>query len=805
MPSALQTQITAKSGLLAYWPLEAGSGTDVSGNGHTMSMNVNLGTNGPILAAGGSASTVFSNAYQGTVSSLTSPAAPFTVMGFMNITTFPSYYPTILGYSGNTNSMSVPANKRFSVSFGGTGQIAREAIQPSTTYMFAYTYDGSQLHMYINGRWSRSQLISGTTFTTPSTFFVGANSGTSSGTFNVGHVAVFTRALGSAELFSLFQTAVSGVQTLPTFTDVFTLVNDGLTASNIVNTAAGWPSNNQGYGLSGTAVRPGLVDSISGNAVIAAKPSSILLPCAGSLCGGFIRANEQQIVLSDGRSIHVACAQLDHPGISQPIITSLSSPTQPQYFQMAGRLLRDQLVQRTIKTAGQGNAYTEKGHYLSICEQDNTGSAFHPATVTDYDLAGNGIGDELQFGDSAAAAAMLHRYYKLPKNSWTRTYAESVVDTTLDIFLSPNGYFDSGAGDDFFVSTAMEVLMLLAPWMDSAKVNKWVNQFILIGNHWTGFTTGPSQNTFYISNSNRMLDCVMAMYMLYLITGNARWLRIYEMQYQIFFGGMPAIAGVATPPAAGTYTTIPSPTVVGDWNNAGGTTHVSYNGGYYGFTQVQAPTTTDCSDGIGFLGEADSEAPGFDQNYTTVQMSHVLRLMAWTNYDPRWVGLGNMLFNALWPYIDTVGNQITWQAGNSAGTAAGTATNDPAWSLNTELGARQYPQAYSPFSDATMFVLYYRNLRSSYPSVSPSVIAPYAQYNASYTYGGAASPATQYNSYGAITSAQLKGLWTSIETYYTSLFQNSNPSNAEWRDLGRFMPNFLRYDPNHPMPKSLGQ
>lgn len=613
--------------------------------------------------------------------------------------------------------------------------------------------------------------------------------------------------LSSAQLFSLFQTAVSGVQTLPTFTDVFTLVNDGIASVNTVNTSGGWPSNNQGYPLNSPATRPGLITSISGHPVIQAHPSNTLMPCAGALCGGFIRANEQQVVLANGSTMHVACAQLDHPGVAQPVISSISSPTQAQYHQMAGRLLRDQLAERTIKTAGQGTtSHAEKGHYLSIAEQDNTGSTFHPATVADYDGTGGGIGDEMDYGDSALSAAMLHRYYQLPKNSWTRTYAESVIDTTFDLFLNPNGYFDDGGNDDFFVSNAMQTLLLLAPWMDQAKINTWVNNFITIGNHWTGFTTGPAELlAFYDSNSNRLLDTVLGMYLLYVITGNARWKRVYEMQYQIFFGGMPAISGIATPPAAGTYTTIPAPTVGGDWTGVGGTTNVAIGGGYYGFTLVQAPTAADGSDGIGFLGESDGYAPGFDQNYTQVQSAHIAALMAWTNYDPRWVAMSNMLFNATWPYLDTTGNQILWQTGNAGNQTAGTATSDPAWSLNSQLGARQYPQAYATYVDPTMFILNARNLRSSYPSVSPSVMNPYPTYSASHVYNGAGGSATQYNSsYGSITAAQLKSYWAAVESYWAGLMNATTTSNAEWRDLGRIMSVYLMHDPNCPMPTVLG-
>jgi hypothetical protein len=88
----------------------------------------------------------------------------------------------------------------------------------------------------------------------------------------------------------------------------------------------------------------------------------------------------------------------------------------------------------------------------------------------------------------------------------------------------------------------------------------------------------------------------------------------------------------------------------------------------FGLFYTKQPTKADGSDGAAYFAESGGGTPGFDADYTQLQLDQVVRLYDLTN-DPRAVRLINLLFNQEWPRVNTAD-----------------------WTLDTSLGTR-HPEA----------------------------------------------------------------------------------------------------------------
>lgn len=83
----------------------------------------------------------------------------------------------------------------------------------------------------------------------------------------------------------------------------------------------------------------------------------------------------------------------------------------------------------------------------------------------------------------------------------------------------------------------------------------------------------------------------------------------------------------------------------------------------FGLIITKQPTAADGSNGAGYFAESGGGAPGFDANYTQLQLDQLTRLYL-VNRSPEVLRLMNLLANQLLPRIDTT----TWMLDTSGGT-----------------------------------------------------------------------------------------------------------------------------------------
>lgn len=842
MPSAFETRVKQFTGLQYYWTMEAGA-TAAAAGGIPLSYSGGFSANGASLvkqtAASPPASVVFTGG-SATTGSLTVPTSAWSVFGWFGMGAAPTAASTLFGLNNNA-AISLATNSRISTP-ANLSERPPEILQNGKVYFLAATFSGSEITMYINGRWARATLYSGS-YVTPTTFSINAN-GLSC---RAGHVGVFNRALSSGELYELFLLGYTG--TPPVFTDIYDKVQDGIKATAVIDTARGFvggnTTNGLGWALTSTSPRPSLPKAINGNSSVVAHPDQILGRCASPICGGAIRANEAHIKLADGTSrvIHVACQAIDGVG-AQPDIKNIASPTTAQYIRAQTRLIRDGLASKTIKTTGDGVGQGEKGYYLSVNERDHTSGTAATAPqghFADYTSSAHGNQWWHFYSESVVSAATLQAYYDLPKNSYTSRYVQAVMDFLFAELQRTDKSLVRGDLDDFTWPCLGMAIKLMQPYVDSGKYAYWKTCFTdlskqMIGEIAVAPGDSPAANrgsAFYNINGNRDLLKMLGLRMAYLVTGDAKWQRAFEMSYRTTVGaGMPAVGAFAAGPTRGSILTVPAPlssgvagAQAGDWPSGGGTNqwnaqidattgakffdlgHTNTEGKPgvpYGFYVQTTPTVTDGSNGAGYLAESHNltTTPGGDANYSLYQLEILNCMLPWVNYDARFVSMANMILNFMWPYIDFTGGQITtWRIDTFDSSNPPVKTHsagDPlapqyqaskAWDVDSIGGTRSYGYPYQQMKSSIIHTVIRRGLRSTPPTGAPPTLP---------------GRSTPYSSNYTLTAAMGRTAWTTFETSQVALLGATNPEPGNWRLMGTWHPSYLLNDPTFTCPITPG-
>jgi hypothetical protein len=688
--SAFSTAVLALGeSVLAYWPLEAGSGADSGPNANKEALTiVGSPAEGLPIVVGGGNSVVFDGVNVGA-----SAAVPASGAGSqLNLTTAFSFFgwvaPSVLPQPSNVTLFGREGNQ-WNIGMGktlgtplwnltGTGiinlQTSDENLTPCVQaggkwtgpwpYFLCMTWDGVEFVTYINGRFSR-QAIASPTFAKETKQFVLSPTGARF-QGNMGHVGVINGALPAGVVRSLFQAGYLGVP--PAFNDVFSLTADGIPALASIT-----PRN-----LS-TATVPGYpVVPIIGAAVQqSSKKAPIVGYCAG--CGGAVRSNEHYVTRTftpgGSQPIHRTCYRVRGMNSPQPTAPS----TMAEIIKSASRLLMDMTLSATVKTTD------SKVRYLRM----NEGPLLNGTSAGSFRLVGANQENFTTISGIAPAMATLQRYYDLPRDSWCRVIAELQIDQAIaqrqwplhtimngfkdafgtmvdDLTAPPTSLGLTGGNSEYFFIEFGKTLLLLWPWLSVSKRQTWKTALINLADYQVGtyYHAGASvgPEAYYYINANRNLMSLFGIWLTWLATGEQRWKEHYELilkfivEPEAFAPGQKLPAGYAAL----------NPNLVGAFTNAaggGGSEHV------YGQVLTTPGTLPDGSDSVGYLGESTNSGsiapngligPGYDGDYSQLQLAICHNLYLWSG-DPRILKLTNMLWNQLAPFIDKIGGKIAYR------------------------------------------------------------------------------------------------------------------------------------------------
>ena len=260
-------------------------------------------------------------------------------------------------------------------------------------------------------------------------------------------------------------------------------------------------------------------------------------------------------------------------------------------------------------------------------------------------------GDAVQWRSNSGpglAAAAVAAY---DGDATLRSDAEQTFDTLIAEHQQPNGSFTAVAGTAdpqsapvdtmFFVSNLGMALWALRGQMPAAEAARWASAIAGGANYLVA-----NGNLTYYTNGNICIGNALVMAEAFWATGNP----MYETYYQqaLSFAEHPTL-----PRWAG-----------------------------FGLQITRAPTQPNGSDGAGYFAESGGGAPGFDANYTLLQLDQLTRLYLVTG-SPDILRLMNLEINQLMPLVDT----STWELDTSGGTR------------------HPQPDRYVPFSTPALAVL----------------------------------------------------------------------------------------------------
>lgn len=711
MPSAFQTLAMSKSPIAA-WPLEAASPSDISGNALHFTAVGTPGAAGPPLVAGGGASSTFDGATSGfqiptggtwIALGLRPTTSSFSFFGWF-APAVSAQASSIFGKSGvwqwgtKTNGQLVLAGAA-GVSPGLYTAVPQASGQFASPFPWfvGTSFDAAtaEVTTSVNGRYAYSAPLTSMADTGGAHIFVGAPQDGQVGFFNgsIGHFYIYNRAISLGEMAELHRVGTIGAPA--PFTDIWDLQMQGIPG-------AGAKSISLSGVYQGAVTSPGNpLTAVTGST---APKGPIQGHCAS--CGGRILSNEAQVVRSIGtgagmggvgttQPMHIGCHRLRPLGV--PVFTPSNPPTNFAQFSSAyARISYDVISAFLIR-----NTYN-KSRYFQVNglpdSASNPGGLFMGSSGSGYDIR-----DNFSLG---VAVAMMHHYYKLPRNYWTRAVCELIMDWFVAQRQVPTGYsfngFDlkgSGAidwykatakgaqttayntSDDFYFAQFGQMVFLMAPWLDPAKLEIYKQAFIAHANWYIG----PGSNMTTYINPNRNLGPLLGIWLAWKMTGDEGYLQAYEGLWWLN----------ATPP---TFPSDPTPIIANrfpawaalnerNWPGKAFTNYNSYPSTTgYGWIQVTAPSLADGSDGSGYFpesagGVAGSGAnpgpngipgPGFDGDYSQIQLHHLIQLWCWTK-DPRYVKYTNMLVNYQLPLLDKTGGLIVFKNSPYA-TALGPAT-----------------------------------------------------------------------------------------------------------------------------------
>lgn len=665
MTAPFQTWMLAKgTDLVAYWPLEAGSTADVSGNGNTLTAVGSPGTAGVPLVAGGGPSTTFNGTSQGfnvahisgwTAQGLqpttTNNPAGFSLFGWVAPSALALTYlfgkTTYWNFGTKaTPGTGTPPTAQLTFNLNGSG------ISPSEQYAATATSGGAWLSPWpwwvvfsfdqianegtviVNGQFSAMAPLTNINDTGSTHISIGYNPDGTNNWFAgaEGHIGALKRPMSVGEANEGFR--LGFVSTPPAWTAVTDLQPDGIPAAGakILSSAGVFQGST-------TAAAP--LVSVGGKASY--PHGSIVGHCYR--CGGRLYANESYELPVVGvgaglggvgtrQPIHHSCQKM-RP-VKTAAYTAGSPPTTYRQFCDAhARRAFDFLLQWSVRGTPVG-----KPHYLHVNEQQMAVNVFN-GVFTGQSLIATGQGTLARYTFQIAhCAAILAAYYKATPDHWTRQLAEVAIDhyiaqwqvpqtpgqsSPTNQLYSQNSIDQAGSnalnwagmtaignqsagyvqpGDDFFLNQWAQTLWLMAPWMDKAKLKTWKTAFL----HAVDFYIGPFSNlTFYI-NANRNLGALLAMWAAsQMTTGvqSAAYREAYALQLS-FTTAPPTLPSASLATIQNQYQNL----YAYNFAKWGGKQMFSFQTSApvsgYGWHQVTAPTFSDGSDGSGYLTEWNS-------------------------------------------------------------------------------------------------------------------------------------------------------------------------------------------------------
>ena len=212
-----------------------------------------------------------------------------------------------------------------------------------------------------------------------------------------------------------------------------------------------------------------------------------------------------------------------------------------------------------------------------------------------------------------------------------RADAEQTFDTLISEHEQPNGSFTAAAGAPdpqspdidtmFFVDNLGMALWALRPQMSSQEVAAWTSAITAGANYLVN-----NGNLTWYTNGNVVVGNALVMALAYWATGNP----VYETDYQ------QALSFAISPPQ-------------NRWPG-------------FGLIYTKIPTLPDGSDGAAYFAESGGGAPGFDADYTQVQLDQLTRLYLVTS-SPQVLRLVNLLMNQEWPLVDTGNLELNTSGG----------------------------------------------------------------------------------------------------------------------------------------------
>ena len=212
-----------------------------------------------------------------------------------------------------------------------------------------------------------------------------------------------------------------------------------------------------------------------------------------------------------------------------------------------------------------------------------------------------------------------------------RADAEQTFDTLIADHEQPNGSFTALPGAPqpqspdidtmFFVTNLGMALWALRPQMAPSEIASWTAAVTAGAN----FLVNNGNLTWY-TNGNVVVGNDLVMALVYWATGNPT----YETDYQ------QGLSFAVSPPQ-------------NRWPG-------------FGLIYTKTPSLPDGSDGAAYFAESGGGAPGFDADYTQVQLDQLTRLYLVTR-SPQVLRLVNLVVNQLWPLVNTANFELNTSGG----------------------------------------------------------------------------------------------------------------------------------------------
>ncbi len=366
------------------------------------------------------------------------------------------------------------------------------------------------------------------------------------------------------------------------------------------------------------------------------------------------------IVASDGGIFSYGDAQFfgsaPSAGITVPIIGLHSSQTGLGYS-LIGR-------SGQIYPFGDAASTSIEGLISGISDQVAGSLTADVTTLVDQQAPGdpNGLwvgGDPDYWRSSSGPGLAAAAVAALTGDSTMHADAEQTFDTLIAQHEQPNGSFTAVSGAPtpqpiaidtmFFIDNLGMALWALRPQMTPGEVANWTAAISAGANY-----LASNGNLTWYTNGNIVIGNALAMALAFSASGNP----VYETYFQ------QELTFAVAPPQ-------------NRWPG-------------FGLIYTRTPSLPDGSDGAGYFAESGGGAPGYDADYTQVQVDQLTRLYLVTN-SPTVLRLVNLLVNQEWGQVDTA----TLELNTSGGTRhpqpnRSIPLTTPALALSASAGGQSY-------------------------------------------------------------------------------------------------------------------